>query len=296
MADAIQETSNVGVAKGRPGGYGVVAPAGTDPSIFEDMKKTLADIIDENPDVKSLGFISEDGLEWGTDTNSSEVKDWGGNVISRSLTSFAETVKVMFLETRESVLRTVFGDGNVTVDGPVTTVLHNADFTAPHLYAFDSIVSETKVKRSILPIGSIFERDSRTENSSDVAGYTPTISALPYPGFKGSVCKELIYDTASEQVVTVTGVAVKSADGSAAPATLAANATAQLKAEATWSDGSVTDVTADAQWESSDASKATVSASGLATWKAQGTAKVTATYQGVKSPEVSIACAAPATK
>lgn len=195
MADAIQDVNNLGVGKGRPGGYAVVAPAGTDVSIFADMTKTLADIIKANPTVQSLGYISEDGVEWSTDTDTSDITEWGGNIVSRGLSSFAESAAVTFMESRESVLKAVYGDANVTTDGGTVTVRHNANFTDPHVYVFDAVVSSTKVKRTVVPVGRIFERDSRTDNSSDVAGYAPTISAMPYDGFDGDAYRDYIYDT-----------------------------------------------------------------------------------------------------
>lgn len=66
----------------------------------------------------------------------------------------------------------------------------------------------------------------------------------------------------------------------------------QLKAEAAWSDGTTEDVTSKATWTSKDTGKATVSATGLVTWVAQGTARINAAYQGKTSADVSIACAA----
>lgn len=196
MAEAIQDVNNLGVAKGRPGGYAVVAPAGTDLSVFEDMTKTLSEIIADNNAVKSLGYITEDGVEWSTDTDTSDIPEWGGKIVSKGLSSYAESASVTFMESRESVLKAVFGDGNVTVAGATVTVRHNENFTDPHVYVFDSVVSSTKVKRTVVPLGRIFERDSRTENNSDVAGYAPTISAMPFDGYEGDAYRDYIYDTA----------------------------------------------------------------------------------------------------
>lgn len=195
MPDAIQDANKLGVAKGRPGGYAVVAPAGTDLTIFEDVSQTLAEIIKANSSVLSLGYISEDGVEWGTDTGVDDHSEWGGKVVTSSLSSYAESASVTFLESRDSVLKVTYGDGNVTTEGATTTVRHNENFTDPHVFVFDSVVSPTTVKRSIVPLGRIFERDSRTENSSDMAGYSPTIKAMPYDGYDGDAYRDLYYDT-----------------------------------------------------------------------------------------------------
>ena len=56
MAEIMFDASNIGVAKGREGGYSCVAPAGTDPTPFIDMTKTLKELCDASSSkLKSLG-------------------------------------------------------------------------------------------------------------------------------------------------------------------------------------------------------------------------------------------------
>lgn len=204
--DSMLNADNVGIAKGRPGGYAVVAPAGTDPAQFADMKKTLPDILKTVASAKSLGYISEDGLEWSTDTSDNSVKDWGGDTVAKEISEFGESLSVTFLESRESVLKTVYGDANVSTSGGTTTVKHNASFTQPHVFVFDSVISATKVKRTIVPVGRIFERDSLTQNSSDPMGYAPTITAMPSAAFEGDVCRDYIFDTTATQAAPEGGM------------------------------------------------------------------------------------------
>lgn len=187
---------NVGIAKGREGGYAAVAPANTDPTAYVDVSKTIAELIKSSGSVlKSLGYISEDGVTNATDTDTSDIKDWGANVIKSPLTSYGETIQVGFLESRDSVLKVVFGEANVTTDAGTTIVRHNTAFTGTHLFVFDSVVSETKVKRIVIPNGVITERDDIEMNSSDPLVYTPTIKCLPSPYFDGDCIREYIYDT-----------------------------------------------------------------------------------------------------
>jgi uncharacterized protein YjdB len=82
--------------------------------------------------------------------------------------------------------------------------------------------------------------------------------------------------TVTAPVKTVTGIAVTPGTGS-----LAAGATEQLTATATYSDGSTANVTSTAGWSSSDTTVATVSAAGLVTGVAAGSATITATLSGV---------------
>ncbi len=196
MAETMLDASNVGIAKGREGGYACVAPAGTDPTTFIDMTKTLAELCKAPSAVlKSLGYISEDGVTIATDTDTDDKTDWSGVTIVSPMTSYAESIEVTFLEARDTVLKTVYGDANVSTESGTTTVRHNKNFTGSHLFIFDAVVSDTKVKRVVIPNGVIAERDDMEMNNSDLAGYAPTIKCLPSDFFEGDCIREYIYDT-----------------------------------------------------------------------------------------------------
>lgn len=176
MAEELaKDASNVGVAKGNTsnaGGYAWVGKT-TDP-LPTDAKTPISDAF------KSLGYISEDGLTNTTDTDSEDYKEWGGTVIKSEQTSYSESYQASFLESRESVLKTVYGDDNVTSDGNGgIAVKHNGAFTEERAYIFESLVTATLIKRTVIPRGSIQERDDVSENSEDLLSYTPTIKALP---------------------------------------------------------------------------------------------------------------------
>ena len=175
MTELAKDAANVGVAKGNKGnagGYAWVAPVGTD--LATDAKTSIDEAF------KSPGYISEDGLTNTTDTDSGDYKDWGGDVIKSEQTSYSESYQASFLESRESVLKTVYGDSNVTSDGEGgITVEHNGSFTEERAYVFESLITATLIKRTVIPRGSIQERDDVAENSGDLLAYTPTIKALP---------------------------------------------------------------------------------------------------------------------
>lgn len=194
MADMF-DTSNVGIGKGREGGYAIVAPKGTDPTKFEDMTKTLAELLAEVTDAESLGYVSEDGVTISTEVDSEDKKDWGGDVIASPISSFSESVSATFQETRDAVLRAIFGDENVTTNGATTVVRHNKNFNGAHLYVFDCVVSDTKVVRTVVPYGVITERDDLTYNNSDLVGYTPTIKCIAYAGYDGDGMRQFVYDS-----------------------------------------------------------------------------------------------------
>lgn len=204
MADtnAIYNAKYVGAAKGRPGGYAAIVDNDFDVKQLLDVKKTIKDLISANPTkIKSLGYISEDGVEFSVDLSSDDKNDWAGDVVSSSISKYSESAKVTFLESSEAVLKTIYGDNNVKteVDGSIT-VRHNARFTAPRIFIFDAVINETTVKRSIIPVGRIYERDSVKQNSSDFLGYTPTIKCMPAEVFDGDTYRDIFYDTTKAAV------------------------------------------------------------------------------------------------
>jgi uncharacterized protein YjdB len=82
--------------------------------------------------------------------------------------------------------------------------------------------------------------------------------------------------TIAAQAKTLATIAVSPAN-----ATIAAGATQQFAAKATYSDGSTADVTTSAAWVSSKPAVASISAAGLATALSSGSTTVTATMTGV---------------
>lgn len=196
MAETMLDATLLGVGKGREGGYACVAPAGTDPTVYEDVTKTLAELCNaEGSVLKSLGYISEDGVTITTDTDTEDYADWGGTTVASPMTSYAESAEVGFLESRETVLKVVFGDENVSTKGGITTIRHNKNFTGAHVFVFDSIVSDTEVRRTIIPNGVITERDDIEYNNSDLVTYKPTIKCIAAKVYDGDSSREFVYDT-----------------------------------------------------------------------------------------------------
>lgn len=175
MAEKALDATNVGVAKGNTGNAGGYAWVGAVTDTLPTDAKTAIDA-----KFKSLGFISEDGLANATETESEDHKDWGGTVVKSERTSYTETYEVGFLESRETVLKAVYGERNVTSDGNGgITVKHNGNFGEEHSYIFESLITVTLIKRTVIPRGVINERDDVEENSSDLIVYKPTIKCLP---------------------------------------------------------------------------------------------------------------------
>ena len=209
MADEIFNKNKLGIAKGRPGGYAAVFPVGTDLDTLKDMTKTIKELLaDTKLGGDSLGYISEDGVEFETSTDTEDKADWGGDVVVTSISSYSETAAVTFLESRASVLKVCYGEGNVTENGATTEVVHNKNFNAPHIYVFDAVISETLVKRTIIPLGCIYERDTVTQNNADLVGYKPTIKCSVFDD-NGDTYSELFYDTEKAAATAYTASSTK---------------------------------------------------------------------------------------
>ena len=194
------DATKVGVAKGRPGGYAAVFPADYDVSKLTDVKKTLKELITDSAGKgAALGYISEDGVEFGVSLSSDDKSDWGGDTVSSAISKYGETAKMTFLQSAETVLKVIYGDANVSTKSGVVEVRHNANLTQPRIYVFDAVISETTVKRSVIPVGRIYERDSVKQSNSDLLGYTPTIKCMPAPQFDNDTYRDFFYD------VTATG-------------------------------------------------------------------------------------------
>ena len=114
--------------------------------------------------------------------------------------------------------------------------------------------------------------------------YQPT----PTPQVTPVIEEELVIPTPSPPVVTPTppGPVVpvlRSVEVTPEEASIEVGETQQFTATATYSGGSTVDVTADADWASSNTGVATIDDAGLATGVAAGTTGITATFEGTMS-------------
>jgi uncharacterized protein YjdB len=107
-------------------------------------------------------------------------------------------------------------------------------------------------------------------DATAVAAGSTTVTAT-LDGMSGSATL-----TVAATAKTLTAIAV-----SPATANIAAGATEQFTAKATYSDNSTADVTATVAWTTSNAEVAKINATGLATAQSSGSAAVTATMDGV---------------
>jgi len=119
---------------------------------------------------------------------------------------------------------------------------------------------------------------SATWSSSDETKATINASGLATAVAAGSSTITATSGSISgNTALTVTSATLASIAVTPANPSIAVGTTQQFTATGTYSDGSTQDITASATWSSSDAAKATINASGLATAVAAGSSTITAT-------------------
>lgn len=103
------EKSNITIGLPKENGAVFFAPLGTTlpTSASEDLDDAFV----------NLGYVSEDGVTTSKSESVDDIKAWGRETVMTASSEYTETVTLNFLETvRESVLKFVYGEGNVVVE------------------------------------------------------------------------------------------------------------------------------------------------------------------------------------
>ena len=168
MAD--NNAQNVSVGKPKVGGAIFVAPAGT--AIPTDAKTALASAFE------NVGFISEDGVSNEIETETEEIKAWGGDIVLNPQTSRAERYTFTMIETNVTALKVVFGSDNVSEgeDGSIT-IKHNGKEREEYVYVIETLIGTDRVKRQVIPRGKVSEIGEIVYKDDEVMGYETTVAA-----------------------------------------------------------------------------------------------------------------------
>lgn len=173
------------VSTGRPNIAGAVFVAPRTATIPTDATTPLGD------DFDCLGYVSEDGLKNANDMTMSNVKEWGGAIVYRSLTELIDNFSLALLESKSvAVLKNVYGDANVTENDGAIAIDVKADDPQEKIWVFDLALRGNMKKRIVIPDGAVTAREAISYNAEDPIAYGITVSA--YPDATGSTHKEYI--------------------------------------------------------------------------------------------------------
>lgn len=176
-------SSNVTTGRPNIAGSVYVAPKGT--ALPTDATTTLADAY------KCLGYVSEDGLENSNDLTFSDIKEWGGTIVYRSLTEMVDNFALSLIESENvEVLKAVYGSANVTEEDGAITVNVKSDDPEEKVWVFELALRGNKKKRIVVQSGAITAREAIAYNAEDAVAYGITVSA--YPDANGNTHTEYI--------------------------------------------------------------------------------------------------------
>lgn len=213
-----------------------------------------------------LGYVSEDGVKNSNEPSSENIKAWGGAVVMVVQTEKKDEWTMKLIEAlNPNVLEAVYGTIHVTYNAGAGTIQveATAEQLADACFVIDSVMKGGAMKRIVIPNGSLSGLAEIVYKDDEAIGYEITISALP--DSNGVTHYEYIVLASSTNATITLNNSTLS---------VAKNATASLVATTSPAGGRVL-------WGTSDASKATVSDSGVVTGVAAGSAVITAYFGGV---------------
>jgi hypothetical protein len=173
MATTTNNSSNVSVGKPKATGAVFFAPKGT--AVPTDATTELSDAF------KGVGYVSEDGVTNEVETDTEEIKAWGGDVVATPQTSYSEKFTLTLIETSANTLKVVYGDDKVTVDEStgVITINHNSAEKTEMVMVIEVVMNDDRIKRIVVPKCKLIEMGEITYKDDEAIGYECTFQALP---------------------------------------------------------------------------------------------------------------------
>lgn len=168
------DATKVSTGKPKPGGSIHRAPVGT--ALPTDAVTAL------NVAFACLGYCSDDGLTNDNSMEVEEIKAWGGDTVLHAQTSKDDSFGFTLIEImNENVLKTVYGDTNVTVDAQTgaITIAANSNEQEEASYVIDMILKGGALKRIVIPAGKVTEVGTITYKDDEAVGYETTLGCTP---------------------------------------------------------------------------------------------------------------------
>lgn len=150
-----------------------------------------------NAAFKSMGYISDEGLVNGVETDTEEVHAWGGDLVLAGQTTFAERFTLNLIETNSETLKTIYGADNVTVEGNGSITVRQTSAMLPNVsLVLELVLTGSRIKRIVVPNAQIVDRSGEVTYVDGEAITYPAVF-LAYPDSSGAYHTEYIATAAS---------------------------------------------------------------------------------------------------
>lgn len=186
---ANNDSQNVSFGKPKTTGALFVAPAGT--TVPTDASSAL------DPAFANLGYVSDEGLVNGIETDVEDVFAWGGDNVLSDQTTFMEMFTFNLIETNVEVAKLYYGEDNVTVDGENITIRVNSATLPEIVFVAELVLTGGRVKRIVVERGRIADRSAEISYvDGEPVAYPINLKAFP-SSVDGDTHKEYIAVIAS---------------------------------------------------------------------------------------------------
>lgn len=152
-------------------------------------------------DFTKLGYVADDGLRPSGERTSTDIYDWGGDLIYSPQENHSTQFQFKLLAALDpDVLKEVFGADNVTTVGSLTTVEETGDPLGIHPWLFD-MRDKAKRVRITVPAGQITAVAEEPFVRNGLQGYDVTLTC--YKDDNGRKAYRYIDDGSSPSVPTI---------------------------------------------------------------------------------------------
>lgn len=170
----MNDSQNVSFGKPKAGGALFYAPLGT------TIPTNATDALDAA--FKNVGYISEDGLVNGFETDTESIKEWGGAEVLAGQTSFAEMLTFNMLEVNANSMKLYYGADNVEVDGDgnVSHITVNAAELPEVAFVAEIVLTGGRIKRIVVERGKMADRSGEVSHvNNEAIMYPVQLKCMP---------------------------------------------------------------------------------------------------------------------
>lgn len=136
-----------------------------------------------------MGFITEDGVNFATDIETSDFNDMNGDTMDTSQNTYGESFSCAFAETKASTFQSIYGEDAVTDENGVVTVHHKGEEPGYYSYAFLFLLKNGRKWVRYAEKCKRTEIDETGVSSSDVLAWSAT-----YKAYKGDTTGDYFTD------------------------------------------------------------------------------------------------------